>query len=59
VITVTKKEKQILKTFGEAIPKMSESEKERLLVLGEAISLICDKSTCRDTGQTDKNQKAT
>lgn len=54
---MTKKEKQILKTFGEAIPKMSESEKERLLILGEALGMICDKSTRRDTGQTGPDQK--
>lgn len=54
---MTKKEKQIIKTFGEAIPKMSESEKERLLMFGEALGLICDKSMCRDTGQTGPDQK--
>lgn len=54
---MTKKEKQILKTFGEAIPKMSESEKERLLVLGEAISLICDEPARQETSQTGVDQK--
>ncbi len=47
---MTKKEKTIIDRIKKAIPKMSESEKERMLIFGEAISLICDAKS-EDTGQ--------
>lgn len=32
------KDKQIIETFGKALPQMSESEKDRLLAFGEGIA---------------------
>ena len=57
MIKLTAKEKKILKVFGKAIPKMSETEKERLLMFGEALGLICDETARRNTGQVDIDQK--
>ena len=42
VDTMTEKEKQILTNIEKAIPTMSEAEKDRLLVCGELIGLICE-----------------
>lgn len=39
---MTAKEKAILKNIREAIPKLSDSEKERMLIFGEAIGMIAD-----------------
>lgn len=50
---MTAKEKQILENIIQAIPKMSDSEKERLLIFGEAISMICD----RPNRQTEEEKK--
>jgi hypothetical protein len=52
---VTDKEKKILDTFGKAIPNLTESEKERLLIFGEAISMIRDKP--QDTGQENPHKE--
>ena len=49
---MTDKEKKILDTFSKAIPNLTESEKERLLIFGEAIGMIRDKP--QDTGQNQK-----
>ena len=46
---MTNKEKKIISTFKKAIPNLTESEKERLLIFGEAIGMIRDKP--QDTGQ--------
>lgn len=54
--TVTKKEKAFLDRIKKAFPKMSDREKERMLIFGEAISLICD-TKAEDTGQDDDQQK--
>ena len=54
--TVTKKEKSFLDRIKKAFPKMSDREKERMLIFGEAISLICDAKS-EDTGQDDDQQK--
>lgn len=35
---VLKKEKKILETFGKVIPRLSEIEKEKLLMFGEGIA---------------------
>lgn len=50
---MTAKEKKILGVFKEAIPKMSDREKERLLIVGETIGMVCDsrEADSRDTGQ--------
>ena len=40
---MTKKEKEFLDSLKVALPKMSEAEKERLLIFGEAIGMIADK----------------
>ncbi len=37
------KEKKILNTFGELIPKLSETEKEKLLSFGEGMVFIKNK----------------
>lgn len=42
---MTKKEKEILDRFKRSIPKLSESEKDRLLIMGETIAIIADKSS--------------
>ncbi len=39
---MTEKEKALLKNIKAAIPKMSDSEKERLFIFGEAIGMIAD-----------------
>lgn len=51
---MTAKEKKILGVFKEAIPKMSEREKERLLIVGETIGMVCDS---RGKEKCDTNQK--
>lgn len=53
---MTKKEKAILENIKKAIPKMSESEKERMLIFGETIGMICDVKA-NDTGQSDDRQE--
>lgn len=53
---MTKKEKAFLDRIKKAFPKMSDREKERMLIFGEAISLICDAKS-EDTGQDDDQQK--
>lgn len=40
---MTNKEKAILSKMKKALPKMSDKEKERLLIFGEAIGMIADK----------------
>lgn len=40
---MTNKEKAFLSKLKKAFPKMSETEKERLLIFGEAIGMIADK----------------
>ena len=35
--TLTEKEQQILETFAELLPKLSDTDKERLLMFGEGM----------------------
>lgn len=50
---MTAKEKKILGTFKAAFPKMTDREKERVLIMGETIGLVCDirRDAELDTGQ--------
>lgn len=43
---MSENEKKILKTFGELIPKLSETEKEKLLSFGEGMVFIKNKQSC-------------
>lgn len=39
---MTVKEKKILEAFKTALPKMTDREKERVLIMGETIGMVCD-----------------
>jgi hypothetical protein len=39
---MTVKEKKILEAFKTALPKMTDREKERILIMGETIGMVCD-----------------
>ena len=49
------KGKQILETFGKAIPGLSDVEKEKLLAFGEGVAFMVD----RRSGATDKAEGQT
>lgn len=55
---MTKKEKEILDRFKRSIPKLSESEKDRLLIMGETIAIIADKSSSRSDPETPDQKDA-
>lgn len=40
---MSEKETKILDTFGEAIPKLSELEKEKLLAFGEGMAFMVER----------------
>ena len=40
--TMTEKEEKILKTFAEIIPRLSELDKERLLMFGEGMKFMVE-----------------
>lgn len=50
---MTVKEKKILEAFKTALPKMTDREKERVLIMGETIGMVCDTRLGNDldTGQ--------
>ena len=39
---MTAKERKILGAFKAAFPKMTDREKERILIMGETIGMVCD-----------------
>lgn len=45
---MTEKEKKIFETFGEVIPKLSESDKSYLLGLGEGMAIKIEQSAKPD-----------
>ena len=40
---MSEREQQILKTFADVIPKLSENEKNRLLGYGEGMAAVCQR----------------
>lgn len=51
-MALTEKERQILKTFEEVLPNLTEKEKDRILYIGEGLSLKTEKLA------REKDQKA-
>lgn len=43
---MSENEKKILKTFGELIPKLTETEKEKLLSFGEGMVFMKNTQNC-------------
>lgn len=49
---MSEKETKILDTFGKAIPKLSELEKEKLLAFGEGMAFMVERKDPAKTPET-------
>ncbi len=53
-MALTEKERQILKTFEEVLPNLTEKEKDRILYIGEGLSLKTEKLARKKTRKQDR-----
>ena len=53
-MVLSKKEREILKTFESVIPSLTEREKDRLLYIGEGMALITERLKSEKENKKDK-----
>lgn len=56
---MSEKETKILDTFGKAIPKLSELEKEKLLAFGEGMAFMVERKDSTAQAPGHRNRKIT